>query len=340
MKIRLRHIILGLVLPIFLSGCAASSDTPTEKILRVYTTRPSTADSVINSTFTSKTGIKVELVEVKDTDLINRLSQENDKTKADIILFNGAEKISELKNKKLLQPHQIEKNIGESVNMNFYGSDWVALTKRPRAFVVLKENTEQIESYRDIASDKYQKRVYMQATKSAANIGLFSGLYEKDMSEAEGFIAGIEKNVSFKSEESDIDQIETLVKNNDAKGVAVVDVASLEVMKQSKSDIEKAAYEKIKVVYPKEVFTNISVMSISQYSKQKDIAGQYMQYLLTREVQTEYMLTLGEYPVRNDVQLLESLAIFPVLTSMPTQYEKLGDQSEKITELLNKYNWE
>lgn len=340
MKKRLHYIILGIVLPLVLVGCTSSNTDSDEKILRIYTTRVTTADSVINSTFTSKTGIKVEQIEVKDSELIDRLAQESDKTKADVIIFNGAEKISELKSKKLIQAHGAEKIIGEGINSEFYGAEWVGLTQRPRAFVTLKENTQEPATYEELASESYQKSVFMQATKSSENMGLVAGLYANDATNAEAFVAGIDKNVAIKSEESDFEQIRTLVNKNDVKGVAVVDVASVEKVRQSKNDAEKAMYEKIKVAYPKEVFTNISAMSISAYSKQKDNATQYMNYLLSRDVQNEYMLLLGEYPIRNDVTLLEGVAELPPLTRMQTDYDKLGDNKEKLNELFNKYHWE
>lgn len=339
MKKRLHFIILGMILPLVLVGCTSSNTTSNEKIVRVYTARPTGADLIINSTFESKTGIKVEQIEIKDNELMNVLTQESDKTKADLVIFNGAERLAELKSKKLIQAHNTEKTVGELMSPTLYGADWVALTQRPRAFVMLKDSKEVIESYNDITNEKFQSNIFVEAAKSKENVGLMSALYAKDAVAAESFISGIEKNVTLKSEESDINQVKALVKKGDLKGVALVDITLIERLKQSKSDEEKAIVDKIKVVYPKETFANISVMTMSAHAKQKDNAALYMKYLLSREVQTEYMLRQGEYPVRNDAEMLETLATFPPLTKMEVNYEKLGENKEKVEELFNKHNW-
>ncbi|MGL4662611.1 MAG: extracellular solute-binding protein [Culicoidibacterales bacterium] len=337
---KIQNIVLSLIVIVVLSGCTTSSDHLNHKLLRVYTTRRHVVDNVINDNFTQKTGIEIELVEIKDEEIVHRLSVEQDRTSADVVMFNGAEKIAGLKRGNLLQNHQLENNIGSYLDSQFYGSDWISVMKVPRGIVTLKENTQPPTEYLNIAEENYKGKLFATLNQSDTNIAFLSAMYTNDAVQAEKMIEGITKNIDQKSDDPDSEQIKNLVARNDSKSVAFVDTPCIELMKRSRNAVEKQAYEKIKVVYPNETFTNISAMGISTYSKKKNEANQYMEYLLSREVQAEYMANLGEYPVRNDVPLIESLAEFPKLSDMKVDYEKIGNNKEQVKEILKKNEWD
>lgn len=340
MKRVIKLVIASLAGVVILTGCMSNtSSNTTAKTLRVYTSRHYDIDNAINQKFTEQTGIKIELVELKGTELIERLTREKNQATADLILFNGAERLTELKKQNLLQAHD-QKDLNTLMEDGFYGDDWIAMTKRPRGFVTLKESTNPLSTYAELAQDTYAGNVFVRSSTSEYNVGLVSALYQQDPNQAEAFVSGVVKNFAQKPSGNDRDQAKNVVAKNDVNAVAIMNSYYLERMRQGESAEEKAAYEKVKVVYPEAAFTNISVMGISASSKQKDETKQFMQYLLSKDVQTEYMLKQTEYPVRKDVELAGTLATFPKLTSMKTNYETFGEYADEAATLFTKYGWE
>lgn len=339
MKKILQILIVGFAGVIVLTGCMSNTSSNSQKTLRVYTSRHYDIDATINKKFTDKTGIKVELIELKGPELVERLKREKNQSTADLILFNGAERLAELRSQNLLQPHD-EQGLDGYISQGFYGNDWIAMTKRPRGMVVLKENATPPTSYNDLTDAKYSNNVFVRSSTSDYNVGLVSAMYEQNPKQAEEFVAGVVKNFGQKPNGNDRDQAKSVVAKNDVNAVAIMNSYYLERMRQGDSEEEKKAYDRVKVVYPKETFTNISVMGISKNSKQKDETKQFIQYLLSKEVQTEYMMNQCEYPIRNDVELAGTIATFPKLTSMKTNYEKFGDNAKETTTLFTKYGWE
>lgn len=96
-----------------------------EKVVNVYSSRHYDIDKQLFKDFESDTGIKVNLVDGKSDELIERMAREGDNTSADVFLTVGAENIAQLNEKDLIKDISSEK-INENIPSEYRGSYYIA----------------------------------------------------------------------------------------------------------------------------------------------------------------------------------------------------------------------
>ena len=131
-----------------------------EKVVNVYSSRHYDIDKQLFKDFESDTGIKVNLVDGKSDELIERMAREGDNTSADVFLTVGAENIAQLNEKDLIKDISSEK-INENIPSEYRGKNWVGLTSRARIIVYNKEkvNPETIKTYNDLTKNEFKGKV-------------------------------------------------------------------------------------------------------------------------------------------------------------------------------------
>lgn len=328
---------------ITLTGCSVKAEEnkvqKSESAVNVYSARNYDVDKDIFLKFEEETGIKVNLIEGKGDELLERMNREKSNPQADLFLTVGGETISYLKKNDLLQNHEIE-NLGSIAEEGFYGEDWTALTKRARVLVYDKERTPdyKIKSYFDLGEDIYSKKLLARSGTSSYNIALTANILQSYGPEkAREFVGGVVKNFAHEPQGNDRDQAKGVVAGDG--DYAIMNTYYVLKMLNSADAAEVDAAKKVNVAFPEETHVNISWGGIIKDAKNKENAKKLLEYLLEEEQQKSYMKENGEYPINVNVELNETLKGFGEFNQMPVNYEELGNYTTEAIMILDELGW-
>lgn len=330
-----------------LSGCSTKveetqANTTVEKeesSINVYSSRNYDVDKDIFLDFEEETGIKVNLIEGKGDELLERMNREKSNPQADIFLTVGGETISYAKEQGLLQNHELE-NLNSTMEQGLYGDDWTALTKRARVLVYDKNKTPdyKINSYFDLGQEEYKDKLLARPGTSSYNIALTANIIQNYGTEkAREFVSGVVNNFAREPQGNDRDQAKGVVAGEGEYGIMNTYYVIKMLTSADATEVETA--NQIALAFPEETHVNISWGGIVKDSKNKENAKKLLEYLLDAEQQKIYMEKNGEYPVISDVELSETLKVFGEFKQMPVDFEKLGNYTKEAIMIMDELGW-
>lgn len=331
---------------ITLTGCSAKTgnqqdqnSTQEQKNVNVYSARNYDVDKDLFLQFEEETGIKVNLIEGKADELIERMDREKANPQADLFLTVGGETIFYAKEQDLLQAHGIG-NLADLVDEKLYGEDWTALTKRARIVVYDKDKYPdyQIKSYFDLAQDIYKDNVLVRSGTSSYNIALTANILQNYGTEkAREFVAAIVEGIAREPQGGDRDQAKAVAAGEGE--FAIMNTYYISKMLTSADTSEVDAAKQVGAAFPEETHVNISWGGIVKGAKNTENAKMLLEYLLQEEQQKTYMESNGEYPVNNKVELNEFLKGLGEFNQMPVDYETLGKYTTEAIMLMDELGW-
>lgn len=343
-----KNLVVFLVLGIIsLVGCSATtqekqiqvSGQEQESSVNVYSSRNYDVDKDILLRFEEETGIKVNLIEGKGDELLERMNREKGNPQADLFLTVGGETISYLKEKDLLQVHEID-NIDSIAEEGLYGDDWIALTKRARV-LIYNENKNpdyKIQSYFDLGQDTYDSTLLVRSGTSSYNIALIANILQSYGPEkAREFVGGVVKNMAREPQGNDRDQAKGVIAGDGE--YAIMNTYYVIKMLNSADSAEVDVAKQVGVAFPDETHVNISWGGIVKGAQHKESAKMLLEYLLEEEQQKVYMNENGEYPINVNVELNETLKEFGEFIQMPVNYEELGRYTTEAIMILDELGW-
>ncbi len=323
---------------LLLSSCGSTESTVTENnddVLNIYSSRHYEVDKQIADNFAEETGVKVNIVELKDSELVSKLSQEGENTEIDLVIMNGAENISSLNEMGILQPVSTVE-IPESVNPKYYGDNFIGLTRRARVVVTDKEFDGEIKNYDDLTSPELANEILVRSSGNAYNQALVASFLQQNGEEyTKEWVSGFVSNFARKPEGNDRDQVKA-VANGDGS-VAVVNSYYLHLLANSTEPSEVEAVEAVTPISLENVHENISWVGIVDPSEEAD---EFIEYLLNEENQSLFMELNGEYPVNSNVELTGYISTLPEYTYQDIDFETLGDYREDAYKLMLEQGWE
>lgn len=343
-----KNLLLILILGIIsLIGCSTKTvenqvqinEQNQESFVNVYSARNYDVDKDLFLRFEEETGIKVNLIEGKGDELLERMNREKSNPQADIFLTVGGETISYAKEQNLLQNHEIG-NLDKIVEDGFYGDDWVALTKRARimAFDKSKNPDYVIKSYLDLAQDIYNDKLLVRSGTSSYNIALTANIIQNYGSEkTREFVGGVVESLAREPQGNDRDQAKSVIAGEGE--YAIMNTYYVIKMLTSADPVEVETAKQIGLAFPEETHVNISWGGIVKDSKNKENATKLLEYLIQAEQQKTYMNENGEYPININVELSETLSSFGDFKQMSVDYEKLGDYTTEAIIIMDELGW-
>lgn len=343
-----KNLLVMLVLGIIsLVGCSAKPEEKQdsanvqnqESSVNVYSARNYDVDKDIFLRFEEETGIKVNLIEGKGDELLERMNREKNNSQADIFLTVGGENISYAKEQELLQNHELE-NLDGILEEGFYGDDWIALTKRARVLAFDKNKTPdfEIKSYLDLAQETYNDKLLVRSGTSSYNIALTANIIQNLGSEkAREFVGGVVNSMAREPQGNDRDQAKGVIAGEGE--YAIMNTYYVIKLLTSAEPAEVETAKQVGLAFPEETHVNVSWGGIVKDSKNKENAKKLLEYLLQAEQQKIYMDKNGEYPVNINVELSETLKGFGDFNQMAVDYEKLGSFTTEAIMIMDELGW-
>lgn len=332
-----------------LAGCGgnnseASSDSKSKEV-NVYSARHYDVDATLYEKFTEKTGIKVNVIDGKAEELIERIKREGESTPADLFITVDGGILNNAKKAGLLQPVE-SKAILEQVPAQYRDTDnqWIGLSTRARVIVYAKDRVqpEQLSTYEDLATEKWKGKVLVRSSTNMYNQSLVASLIALNgEQDTESWAQGIADNMARDPEGGDRDQAKAVVAG--IGDVAIMNSYYIGQLAHSEDPEEVKVSEQVGVFFPNQETTgthlNISGAGLIKYSQNKENALKLIEFLTGEEAQPFYAEKNYEFPVNPKAELTEFLQAWGDFKKQDLDWAVLGDNNQKAVEIMNKVGW-
>ena len=280
-----------------------------EDTLTIYSQRHYPADQKLFTDFTEQTGVKINVVKGSADELIERLKSEGEASPADLLLTKDAARIHWATEEGLLQGVESEalKNQVPAYLRDPKGR-WVGVTQRARVIVYSKERVkkDEISSYADLAKPDWKGRVLARSSSNIYNQSLLASLISNvGKKDALLWAVQVRKNMARPPQGSDRDQIRAVAAG--LGDVAIVNTYYLGLLAKSDNPADQEVASKVAICFPEQgengrgTHMNISAAGVTKYSKNKEHAVKFLEFITGKGAQAFYPHETYEYPLSLDL---------------------------------------
>ena len=315
------------------------------QMVNLYTDRHYETDEELYKTFTEETGIKVNVVKGNSDELIERLKREGKDTAADLLITADAGRLYRAKQEVLLQKvtsQSLETNI--PANLRDPENQWFGLTKRARVIVYAKDRVQpsELSTYEDLTSSKWKGKILVRSSSNIYNQSLLASFIDIRGEEwAKKWAAGVLANMARQPEGSDTDQATAVAAGEG--DLAIMNTYYLGRLLGSSNPEEKKIGESLGILFPDQnargTHINISGIGLTKYSKNKDNAIKFMEFLVSEKAQQQFAENNHEYPVNPRVKYSELLESWGDFRTQDINLAKLGELNSKATKIFDEVGW-
>ena len=272
-----------------------------EQVLNLYSARHYQTDNALFDGFTKKTGIKINRIEGKDEELIERIKNEGANSPADVLITVDAARLSNAHELGLFQP--IASKVLESrIPAHLRTDDWFAFSTRARVIVYAKDRVkaDDVQNYADLANPKLKGLVCTRSGSHPYNLSLMASIiaHEGD-AKAEAWARGVVANFARAPKGGDTDQVKAVAAGE--CGVAVSNSYYVARLMRSTKPEDQKVMEKVAVVWPDQkgngTHINISGGGVLKHAPHKAAAVKFLEYLASDDAQRYFADGNNEWPV-------------------------------------------
>ena len=131
-----------------------------DKVLNLYSARHYQTDEALYANFTQQTGIKINRIEGKEDELLERIKNEGSNSPADVFLTVDAARLAKAHELGVFAPVN-SKVLDSRIPANLRTDDWFAFSKRARIIVFNKATikADEVQTYNDLANPRLKGKV-------------------------------------------------------------------------------------------------------------------------------------------------------------------------------------
>ena len=291
--------------------------------VNVFSARHYDSDIQLYEKFTTKTGIKVNVVSGKDKALQKRITEEGADSKADIYITADAGRLGAFDAKGMFQ-NSMTSAIKAVVPQNFRSTNWTGIAKRARIIYYSPERVNANElngmTYEGLADPKWKGRVVIRKSNNIYNQSLVASLVKNNgkASTAE-WAKAVVSNMARKPKGNDRAQILAVAAGE--ADIAVANTYYLALMLSGKKGPEQqAAAKKVKPFFPNQddrgTHMNISGAGLVKGAPNKANAIKLVEFLLSKEAQEHIVNNTFEYP------MIAGVSAHPLVVNMGLDFKQ------------------
>ena len=284
-------------------SCVALAGTTyaDDKELNLYSARHYQTDEALYSEFTRQTGIKINRIEGKEDELLERIKNEGAHSPADVLLTVDASRLATAHEMGLFAPLK-SKILDQRIPANLRTEDWFSFSTRARVIVYAKGSVkaEAVQNYADLAQPRLKGKLCTRSGSHPYNLSLMASfIAHHGEAKAEEWARGMVANFARSPKGGDTDQIRAV-----AAGECEVALANTyyvaRLMRSDKPD-DRKVMEKVAVVWPDQqsfgTHINVSGGGMLKHAPHKDAALKFLEYLASDEAQRFFADGNNEWPV-------------------------------------------
>ena len=313
--------------------------------LNLYSSRHYDTDERLYSDFTDATGIKINRIEGKADELIERMRAEGVNSPADLLLTVDTSRLERAKDAGVLQ--SIDSDVLEAkIPANLQDSDnqWFGFSQRARIiFYDRADVTEPPMDYVSLADPKYKGQVCHRSSSNVYSQTLLSAVIENHGEEAaKNWAAGVVANFARPPKGGDTDQLRGLV-----SGECDVSISnSYYFARALRKDVKdlSADIEKIGWVFPAQeaegAHVNLSGGGVAAHAPNKENAVKFLEYLASDQAQEYFSAGNDEFPVVSGVALSDSVKALGEFKPDEVDLSKVAKNVATAQKIFNEVGWE
>jgi iron(III) transport system substrate-binding protein len=313
---------LAAVLPALVALAAAARPAPAraaeEKVLNLYSARHYQTDERLYADFTARTGIRVNRIEGKEDELLERIRNEGALGPADVLLTVDAARLGQADALGLFAPIR-SKTLQERIPANLRTETWIAFSTRARVIVYDKAaiRAADVANYEDLADPKLKGKVCVRSGSHPYNLSLGASLIAHLGEErTERWARGLVANLARAPKGGDTDQLRAVAAGECA--VALANSYYVARLMRSEKPEDREVVARLGVVWPNQgnrgTHVNVSGGGILETAPHPQAALAFLEYLASDEAQVHFADGNNEWPVVSTVTVknpaLEALGRF------------------------------
>ena len=283
------------------ASLAPTSALAQPQVLHLYSARHYQTDDALYANFTKATGIKINRLDGKEDELVERIRNEGTASPADILITVDAARLEVADSLGLFQPVQ-SKLLDERIPANLRTPTWAAFSTRARVIVYNKAAIKpaQVQTYADLAKPAMKGQVCVRSGSHPYNLSLGAAVIAHEGEAAtEAWAKGLVANFARSPKGGDTDQIKAVGAGE--CGVALVNTYYLARMMRSTKPDDQAAMNAVGIVWPNQAswgtHVNVSGAGVLKHAPNKANAVKFMEYLASDEAQAYFADGNNEWPV-------------------------------------------
>jgi len=313
--------------------------------VNLYSARQEVLIKPLLDQFSTRTGIKVNLVAGNADALIQRLTSEGINSPADILLTVDAGNLNKAKEMGLFQPvrsQTLEKEVPAAYRDP--AGEWFGLSMRARPIMYAKDrvNPADLANYADLADPRWKGKVCVRSSGNVYNQSMVAAMIARNGAAAtESWAKSLVANFARPPQGGDRDQIKAVAAGQ--CDVALVNTYYLGGMLNASQADEKEAAEKVGIIWPNQkengVHVNVSGAGVTKHAKNRDNALRLLEFLVSEDAQRWYAEVNYEYPVRKGTPMSETLAAWGTFKADDLNLATLGEHNAEAVRLMDRAGW-
>ena len=319
---------------------AAGATPAQDNVLNLYSARHYQTDEALYDNFTKATGIKINRLDGKEDELVERIRNEGVSSPADILITVDASRLEVADRLGLFQPIR-SAVLDQRVPAGLRTPNWIAFSTRARVIVHNKVavKKEDVQSYEALADPKLKGQVCMRSGSHPYNLSLGAAVIAHDGEvKAEQWARGLVANFARSPKGGDTDQLLAVAAGE--CGVTVSNTYYLVRLMRSTKPADQEAVGRLGIVWPNQkswgTHVNVSGAGILKHAPHRDAAQKFLEYLASDEAQGYFANGNNEWPVVKSAvaknKELESLGSFKP-DALP-----IGDLAKNVTAAQKAYD--
>ena len=332
--------ILSIMAMIFISNIVNAES------LNIYSHRQPYLLKPFIDAYTKKTGVKLNVV-YSSKGLAQRLAAEGANSPADLILTVDIARLYRYEDLDLLA--KIDSKILKEKIPSYLRSKnntWFGLSKRTRAIAISKDRMKSgdVLRYEDLADPKLKGKICSRPGSHVYNRALMASMISAlGESDAEKWAKGLVSNLAKRPQGNDRSQIKSIYSGE--CDVAIINHYYYGKLTYSKnSDHQKWAKASF-IVFPNQgindrgAHVNISGGGVVKFSRSKEMAINFLEFLVDEEAQILYGDVNFEYPINNKSKLPKRLKALGTFKEDNLLIEEIAKLAPKAQEIIDKVYW-
>lgn len=296
----------------------APSASAEDKVLNLYSARHYQTDEALYANFTQQTGIKINRIEGKEDELLERIKNEGANSPADIFLTVDAARLAKAHELGLFATVS-SKLLETRIPAHLRTEDWFSFSTRARVIVYNKGSVkpEDVQNYADLANPKLKGKFCSRSGSHPYNLSLMASIIaHQGEAKAEELARGMVSNFARAPKGGDTDQIKAVAVGE--CGVAISNTYYVARLLRSTKPEEIKLMEKVGVIWPDQngngAHINVSGGGMLKTAPHKESAVKFLEYLASDQAQRYFADGNNEWPAVDSVKVanpaLESLGKF------------------------------
>ncbi len=293
-----------------------------DKELNLYSSRHYQTDEILYDNFTKATGIRINRINGKEDELIQRIRREGAASPADVFITVDAANLQAADDAGLFAPTR-SKVINDRIPKQFRGDGnrWFGFSYRARVIAYNKDkiNPSDVQNYMDLASPKMKGKLCVRTGGHVYNRTLMASMiYNYGDERALDWARGIVSNLARAPKGGDTDQIRAVASGE--CDVAISNHYYYARLMASSKPADQEVIQKVGLIFPdqkgKGTHVNISGGGMLKHAPNKGAAQKFLEYLTSDEAQAYFANGNNEWPVvpsaKLDNKQLDAMGKFKV----------------------------